>query len=229
MKISSKLLSIPPFISTQWKNILSIHMEDFETNTPIVVISLINGNRVVLPPLDPPIVEAIFVAHAQYMTDVSTRASQNRERSSITTQFFPPFPLSAFSLDNNPLKHNPSQIDMPDIPQEVVDQLSSIAKAMGIEDVSILPQSEPNCNCIHCQISRAIRNEKKEEPSAPEEEVTAEDLRFRNWDVTQTGEQLYLVTNPLDNKENYHVCLGESVGCTCGQKNCEHIKAVLST
>lgn len=229
MKITPKVLSIPPFISTMWKNIQSIHMEGFDTDGPIVIISLTNGNRVELPPLDPPIVEAIFTAHAQYMSDVTTKASQARASESITTQLFPPFPLSAFSIDTS-LKHNPSQIDMPDIPQEIVDKLSSIAKAMGIDDSSLLPEAEPNCNCIHCQISRAIRNEKKQESVViEEEEITAEDLRFRVWDVTQTGNELYLVSNPLDTQENYHVCLGDAVGCSCGQKNCEHIKAVLST
>jgi hypothetical protein len=81
---------------------------------------------------------------------------------------------------------------------------------------------------MHCQVARAIHNEsslKKEN----EDIVTEEDLRFRIWDIHQTGEKLYTVTNPLDPREQYNVFLGSPLGCTCGQNNCDHIKAVLSS
>ena len=70
---------------------------------------------------------------------------------------------------------------------------------------------------------------KKKQTEEPLEEVTDEDLKFRTWDIKQPGKKLYLVTNPLDNNENYNVFLGKPVGCTCGQKYCEHIKAVLNS
>ena len=40
---------------------------------------------------------------------------------------------------------------------------------------------------------------------------------------------LIVVTNPLDANEHYNVFLGDPIGCTCGQKNCEHIRAVLNS
>jgi PhoH-like ATPase len=49
------------------------------------------------------------------------------------------------------------------------------------------------------------------------------------WGIEQTAEQLYKVTNPLDANEQYNVFLGTPLGCTCGLKNCEHIRAVLNT
>ena len=35
--------------------------------------------------------------------------------------------------------------------------------------------------------------------------------------------------DPLDPNEHYNVFLGTPLGCTCGEKDCEHIRAVLST
>ncbi|NGX33463.1 MAG: hypothetical protein K1060chlam4_01531, partial [Candidatus Anoxychlamydiales bacterium] len=40
---------------------------------------------------------------------------------------------------------------------------------------------------------------------------------------------LYRVTNPLDENEHYSVFLKDPIGCTCGKKNCEHVKAVLNS
>jgi hypothetical protein len=79
---------------------------------------------------------------------------------------------------------------------------------------------------MHCQIAKALHGELPEEQ---EEEVTDEDLKFRLWDIDQTGDKLYVVTNPLDSKEYYNVFLGDPIGCTCGEKNCEHIRAVLNS
>ena len=62
-----------------------------------------------------------------------------------------------------------------------------------------------------------------------EEEITEDDLKFRNWDIRQTADKLYAVTNPLDENEHYSVFLGTPLGCTCGEKNCEHIRAVLNS
>jgi hypothetical protein len=70
---------------------------------------------------------------------------------------------------------------------------------------------------------------KTQDEEEQEEMVSDEELKFRSWDVVQTGEKLYLVCNPIDSKEHYNVYLGEPIGCTCGQTHCEHIRAVLNT
>ena len=74
-----------------------------------------------------------------------------------------------------------------------------------------------------------MNNDMQENKEREEEIVSDEDLKFKTWDIVQTGEKLYDVTNPLDTKEQYHVYLGEPVGCTCGEQYCEHIRAVLSS
>jgi len=93
-----------------------------------------------------------------------------------------------------------------------------------------IPKGEPHCNCPYCQIANAMQGTVSEvEEKEVEEEVTEDDLKFREWDIKQEGDKLYIVTNPLDADEHYQVFLGTPVGCTCGQKNCEHIRTVLSS
>ena len=60
-------------------------------------------------------------------------------------------------------------------------------------------------------------------------EITPEELQFKDWEIAQKDGKLYHVINPLDKNEYYDVFLGDPIGCTCGNKNCEHIRAVLST
>jgi hypothetical protein len=237
MKINRKILSIPPFISTSWKNILSLHLENYETH-PVVVVILTNGSRIELPPLDSPIVEAIFEAHVRYVEHEQTHSnkgavSQTKSANeTLLTLGFAPFKNGVQSFDalGAALQHNSEQAESPDLPKEVLDKIAAISKAMGIEDDAMLPKAEPHCNCMHCQIARAIRDEKKAEAAPAEEEVVSlEELKFRLWDVAQTADRLYTVSNPLNADENYNVFLGEPIGCTCGEKNCEHIRAVLNT
>lgn len=215
MMISSQILSIPPHLSTPWKNIASLHAVPQEGRFNLIVI-LNNGVRITIPSLDKPTIDSIFEAHSRYGTGKETPASEFA------------FPVSGGNLDlmNHAMQHNPSQADSPEIPKEILDKITSIAKVLGLEDASQLPKAEPHCHCPYCQIARAINGE---EVAKPEDEISEKDLKFRSWDIKQTGEKLYLVTNPLDAKEHYSVFLGEPLGCTCGQKNCEHICAVLNT
>ena len=85
---------------------------------------------------------------------------------------------------------------------EMLNKIGAIAKAVGIDDAAILPKAEPHCNCMHCQIARAIHSSISGEEDSrlqqqQEEEVTSEDLKFRLWDINQTADNLYIVSNPL--------------------------------
>ena len=128
---------------------------------------------------------------------------------------------------NSAMQHNPAQADSPPMPKELLEKITGIAKVLGLEDPSQLPKPEPHCNCPFCQIARSFHGGEAEVKM--EEEVSAIDLQFRTWDIKQTAEKLYTLTNPLDEKEYYNVFLGDPLGCTCGQKNCEHIRAVLNS
>lgn len=223
MKITPKILSIPPYLSTTWKNISSLVVKPDGDFLKLVVI-LQNRVQVEIPSLNKEIVDQVFEAHAKY----------------AELEGGPLFPLDgAYHLDlpfksaetgpellSSSMHHNPDQKDLPPLPPDILKKIGTIVKAFGLEDFSLIPQSEENCNCMYCQVVRSIRGEEKE----PHEElISEEDLKFKTWDIEQAGEKLYTVINPLDQNERYNVFLGEPLGCTCGQKNCEHIRAVLSS
>ncbi|MBI3236477.1 MAG: hypothetical protein HYZ48_02035, partial [Chlamydiales bacterium] len=110
-----------------------------------------------------------------------------------------------------------------------IQKVKTVSKTIGIQDPNLFPQPEPHCNCTHCQVARALRLSIESSEPPVEEIVSDQDLQFRTWDIIQISEQLFTVQNPLDSKENYRVYLGDPVGCTCGEKHCEHIRTVLSS
>jgi hypothetical protein len=124
------------------------------------------------------------------------------------------------------MQHNPNQANAPDLPPEILQKIGAISKILSPSDEVDLPKAETGCNCFYCQIARALNPATSvlEEP-----EVTAEELNFQQWTITQTGDKLYMVVNRLDDHEKYNVYLGQPIGCTCGKEGCEHILAVLKS
>lgn len=233
MKITDKLLSIPPYISTSWNYIKSIQMKG-----SFLVITLIGGESINIPNLKNDIVDQIFNAHADYLEknsknpkDPSSSFAQtifNAESSEM------PFKLGIGPIEGigNPLIHNPSQKDAPEIPKQILQKITAIVKIISPEEILAIPKAEPHCNCLHCQIMRSIHQTAESEAEAVEhheDEVKEEDLKFQQWDVMQTGDKLFNVINRLDTQEKYSVYLGHPVGCTCGKSTCEHIIAVLKS
>lgn len=218
MKITDKILSLPPYISTAWKNIVSIHVET-RSYGHVLLIELITGSKVEVPNIDPKIMEQVFAMHAQVIEE----EGKNNPVATQTFAFPLPFPIEGLT---SVLQHNPEQADTPPLPPEILEKIQSL-KGILPEDMT-QQKAEPHCNCPYCQITRAMTGvEAAPAPALIEEEVSAADLTFRTWDIKQESEQLYSVTNPLDTAQHYNVFLGEPVGCTCGHKNCEHIQAVL--
>jgi hypothetical protein len=225
MKITTTILSIPPYISTTWKNISSLHVKDGGSAYTLVVI-LQNRVQVEVPGLDKETIDAVFEAHAHSAEE----SAPKNMISPIDGPFSFSLPLkpgSPIDTLGSGMQHNPEQANLPPISPDILKKLTMIARAFGLEDASALPKAEPHCNCTYCQVTRALQGESPMEE--PIEEVTAEDLTFRNWEIKQTADQLYSVTNPLDPNEHYSVFLGTPLGCTCGAKNCEHIRAVLNS
>lgn len=222
MKITTTILSIPPYLSTTWKNIASLHVRE-ERGTFTLIVLLQNQMQVEVPGLDKMTIDEIFEAHA--------RSAEEHAAPKLFNPLEGPFSFSVPLKSDSPIdslgtsmQHNPDQANLPPMPPEVLKKITMIARVFGLEDVSALPKAEPDCNCVYCQVARSLHGE---EPAL--EEVSDEDLKFRNWEIAQTAEQLYKVTNPLDTNEHYNVFLGTPIGCTCGSKNCEHIRAVLNT
>ncbi|MCP5506331.1 MAG: hypothetical protein H7A38_05565 [Chlamydiales bacterium] len=238
-KINQKLLSIPPYISTSWKNINTLHMKEIE-GRPVLVIALHNGTSIDIPGLEKPLIEEIFEAHSKYVEgdtkelQIESLKTFEPSKEDVSFSFGLPFQMSGGDTSLNPssfLEHNPSQASAPEMPKDVIQKITSITKALGMdmEQMSI-PKAEPHCNCPYCQIARVIHeNGESASTEVAEEEVSDEDLKFRDWDIKQEDDKLYVVSNPLNTDEHYQVYLGNPVGCTCGKKNCEHVRTVLNS
>lgn len=233
IKINKRILSVPPHISTGWESVQSISKQD-----DILQIILMDGSTIEIPDLKPETIEKIFVTHAEFL-EGDTLKSAKAALSKINPQQLAEMGDNIFQIGfgavdelGTVMQHNENQSDAPDLPAYVTEKIAALAKAMAPEELTILPKAEPGCNCMHCQIARAILGELEDEVRHEElldEDVTDADLHFDQWTITQTGENLFTVTNKLDDQEHYSVFLGSPVGCTCGQANCEHIVAVLKS
>ncbi len=230
MKINQQILSIPPYISTSWKNISSLHVTK-KNGGQVLSVVLQNGQTVEIPNLSLEMMNKIFDEHSGYLEKENT-TGQN-ENNPLNFGIPLKFGMEGFEGFGSMMQHTPHQADMPNLPPEVLDKISTLAKSLGVSDSGEeILKPEPHCNCMYCQIAKAIQQSSANESTLNgqlEEEVTDEDLKFRDWDIHQSGDNLYNVTNPFDHQEHYQVFLGQPIGCTCGQKNCEHIRAVLNS
>lgn len=235
--INAKLLSIPPYISTSWDNVSSLHV-DTNQLPQTLVITLKSGSTIKIPGLDSDILTKIFQTHSHYLEDKSKKEipeqfTQGGPAMNFENTVGLGFPMRfGGNLEGlgAAMQHDPAQSNAPDMPKEVLEKIAQVSKIMDTSgNMMEALKPEPHCNCMHCQISRAIQGDVPAEPHQEEEEVSEDDLKFKTWDIEQTGDKLYSVKNPLDDKEQYNVFLGNPLGCTCGHRNCEHIKAVLNT
>ncbi|MEX1013295.1 MAG: hypothetical protein WD595_07030 [Waddliaceae bacterium] len=235
MKINTKILSIPPYLTTTWDQVASI----YQTHGKLCVI-LKQGQTIEIPDLSTDTIDMVFKIHREQV--------ENQANDTSATQF--PFNTNPESLSNaiqfgisgmdsfgSFLQHDLGQKNAPDLPEEVLSKIESIAKIVSPSDDSIIPRAEPHCNCPFCQIARAISKGMGEDEAFIREDdhakdpIEEEDLRFQQWhiEVSNQGENMYTVKNKLNPEETYQVYLGKPVGCTCGNKGCEHIIAVLNS
>lgn len=239
IKITAQLISIPPHISTTWDHVKSLQVDkDERTGMQILRITLQDSSRIAIPGLPQEILDRAFAEHIHYIekgTNILPAPSPPPAAGLFGPNQVIGIPLGfgpsgALEGLGDALQHNPTQSESPDLPAEVIEKIRGIATMMGNDPSVVLPTPEANCNCLHCQIARAIQKGlgKQFEGAVPEEElVSDEELRFRTWDIHQISEKVYAVNNPLEQGEHYSVFLGDPIGCTCGHKNCEHIQAVL--
>lgn len=256
MKIDEKILHFPPYISTSWNHVRALYVKN-----GVLSIALTKEETVHIPNLPQETIDRIFAAHSAYLElDQGTKKNSpflsSSSNESINTlipslDFLNPLleeneeasfrvTLGAFDGLGTVMQHNPAQASSPDLPPEVLQKITAISKIVTPEETAVLPDPEPHCNCVHCQIARAIQQgvhpsdtviqaSVQKQIIENEEEVADSDLAFQQWEIKQAGDKLFQVSNRLDAKESYQVFLGNPIGCTCGQQNCEHIVAVLKS
>jgi hypothetical protein len=239
MKINEKILSIPPYISTSWTHISALRMKG-----NLLSITLTDGETISISGLSQDQINLIFSFHAVYLEKeilpITPQANHvmpalGSMKEGIESLGEPTTLSFAFgSVDgfNTMIQHNQSQANSPDLPPEILNKISQIARAIIPFDDAQLPKAEPHCNCFHCQIARSINPiamYDHQTGQIAEEEVRDEELQFEQWTISSAGEKLYNVVSRLDEQEKYRVYLGTPVGCTCGKEGCEHILAVLKS
>ena len=239
-KINENIICIPPYVSTSWDHISFMQTEQNPEEELILVLHLDDGKCIKIRNLDKALIDLAFSAHLKYL---ESRGLDPETKPQNTPMGFLQNLLGATAeqIDSMPLKfgiagipgmenlemamqHNPKQADLPNLPSEVLEKVTSITKMITNGVTEAFPKPEPHCNCPHCQIARSIHGIEKKEMEEP---VTDDDLKFRDWEIKPNGDKLYTVINPLDSTEQYTVFLGEPIGCTCGHSHCEHIKSVL--
>lgn len=222
-KIDSNIICIPPYVSASWDQVTFIQTRpELETNKLVLQLHLADGREIEIPNLDPAIIDIVFSSHLKHLEQRKGNAFPMPEQiSGLKIGLGMPGMESLTDV----MSHDQSKADAPDIPKEVLEKISGVARMVTGGELEAFPKPEPHCNCTHCQLARAIHGQEAEEL----EPVTEEDLTFRSWEIKKSGDNLYTVTNPIDSEEHYNVFLGTPVGCTCGHPHCEHIKAVLSS
>lgn len=224
MNINDKFFSFPPFISTSW-----IHVSALTINKQgCILICMNSGETIALPELPREHMELIFKAHASFLENIVMNDPFFRSKRLPKERFETSELRFAFDGLGTNMQHNPAQKNAPDLPEEMLLKIAEVSKIMAPTDPDHIPKPEPHCNCPHCQIARAITGNLALEEDE-EEEILIEELSFEQWEITQTGDKLFNVSNKLDQLESYSVHLGHPVGCTCGKENCEHILAVLKS
>ncbi len=219
--ITKNLISIPPYISTSWDNVSSLSLQG-----ELLHIQLKDGHIVDIPDLLPEQTEEIFALHASFLE----AEEFDRETSSILEQAMgSSVNFTAFDEIGSVLQHNPEQADSPNLPTQILEKVTALSKVMSSDDIKAIPDAEPHCNCVHCQITRAILGMHTNDEEVLEEVIPEEELQFQQWEILPQENKMFTVVNRLDPQESYSVHLGEPVGCTCGKDGCDHIVAVLKT
>lgn len=236
VKINERLICVSPYISTTWDQVTFLQAQKEERGEKMtLILHLADGKIVAIPHLDSTLIDLAFAAHTQHMERTASVKGGGLFPSGFKEEEITVFPLR-FGIGANlstgegmeaAFQHNSAQANAPSLPKEVCEKIAAIARILSNGDLANFPKAEPHCNCFHCQVARSIHNDKAGQETA-EESVSDTDLCFRTWDITEAGEQLYNVTNPLDSREQYRVYLGTPLGCTCGEHKCEHIRAVLA-
>ncbi len=239
MKISTKIFSIPPFISTRWEYVVSLRVAE-----DMLIVTLKDGTACSIPHLPKETIDQIFAYHAESIEtanhqkdDIGQLMEGMRSGFKELVNMLSKLGANALSSLGKALEHDPNNANLPQLPPDMVKKVKMLLNIIPREDIMAMPEGEPGCHCMYCQINRILREAiLTQETNTPDilaeeetEAVEEKDLEFSEWIVEPIQDKLYKVTNKLDTQEEYRVFLGDPIGCTCGRPHCEHVLAVLKS
>lgn len=231
-KVAEELLSLKVFLINGHK----VQLPDLEENVAKKLFDAyqrFHDNRQILR------VHLRSISQAETKEELQANSSKQAESQDPFSSIFRPAP-TLFSAEQlfgpspfgppmeqmaRHLRHNPEMKDLPSLPKDILERIANAAQLLlsHPEDAKKAPEPEIGCQCVHCQIARAIQQglEHGYEP------VTNEDLRLSTWHIKPIEDSRYLVENTLDPSHCHLVALKPSISCSCGDQNCQHIEAVL--
>src|SRR5258708_257895 len=120
MKLTATLLSIPPYLSTTWKNISSLHVRE-EKGSYTLVVTLQSRVQVEVPNLDKASVESIFEAHARYAESDPITKNPLEGPFSFSIPIKGGAPMDSMGAA---MQHNPDQANLPPMTPEVLNKIA---------------------------------------------------------------------------------------------------------
>lgn len=208
MIVNTKLLSIPPYISTSWKDV-ELLLSDGE-NTLNVYLK--NGTVIKIAHLMKEHLELIFKVHQEVLMQ-----KQHDIPPSLIDPLF-------FNFSGPFLEHDAEMSDADPLPDEIKQKLRSLIRSFPKLEKSQLPQFHENCNCPHCQLMNLLSD--KENEGFEEELIDDKDLVFAPWQVEKKSDKCFVLSHP-DLEERFEVNLESFPTCSCNQGSCEHLAYVL--
>lgn len=229
MKITATTLSIPPYITANWDSISVIHMEEIEEEI-ILVITLITEDRVEVPGLSIDQIEEIQRKFSEFMNANNKKEMASEHSNQIVSvisdmfqQLFQEMREGPVSVIKIPVTHTPSQANLPQLSPETLNNIVKIIQSIGISESNLVNSEDciDKCRCLYCQACSHVRDK------LGKSDVKNDDISFdTEWNISQVSEFAFNVQSKEFPDEVFKVSL-KPVQCSCGQKNCEHIKVVL--
>lgn len=130
MKITSKILHYPPYISTRWNFVQAIYLKGEQ-----LVVCLKDHSVIEIPGLSPDMLEVIFDAHADFLeaerspqTGLKDRLPRPRESAVTAPDALPPFPFL----------QNPENLFISGLPAHMADAGSEATMRVGFGSIENL-------------------------------------------------------------------------------------------
>lgn len=208
MKITSKILSIPPYLSTSWYDVDSL----FQSEDGALVVALTNGTHVRLEQLSSEVIHTIFNAHACFLEEEAAREEEEDEeedkglkRAEVEFSVQTPFTMGQMDEGNGDamkifMEHDASRSLGPLLPDAVLKRVTALAKMFLPPDMIPLDASHENCRCPFCQIVRALSG--LPQPSLEEGEEKKKSLELREPAREKKSREEH--KEPLAGKESEH-------------------------
>ncbi len=192
MKITSSIVSIPPYISARWNDVTSVR----KTAEDVIEISLANGTIVPISGLSKETVEQIFSCHLESMEIQKTPGEEEEEKYPASSDAISQPSIrqedmaklvhlvqsgikeimalilklgsTAISSMGKALEHDPNNANLPPLSEEMKEKVVMLLNIVPKDDILSMPAPEAECNCMYCQINRILRKaiaQKDEEPN----------------------------------------------------------------